>query len=194
MKIASVLGPSFEDSEFKDPYDAFRGAGHEVVIVGLEAGTKLDGSKGKASATVEKAFQDVKPDDFDALFIPGGSSPDKLRALTDAMHTDGRPAFLEVVSTTRDDELRSIETGLAIGVDYLLGGTHVDAEDGEIEMIQPVALRERARQLVGCERAAFKQDPLGRRARVARGLDGLFDLLRGDEAQVDDHVGEEARG
>ena len=75
-----------------------------------------------------------------------------------------------------------------------VGGTHVDAEDGEIEMIQPVALRERARQLVGCERAAFKQDPLGRRARVARGLDGLFDLLRGDEAQVDDHVGEEARG
>jgi hypothetical protein len=42
------------------------------------------------------------------------------------MHSDGRPAFLEVVSTSRDDELRSIETGISIGVDYLLGGTHVD--------------------------------------------------------------------
>jgi len=99
MKIASVLGPSFEDSEFKDPYDAFRGAGHEVVIVGLEAGTKLDGSKGKASATVEKAFQDVKPDDFDALFIPGGSSPDKLRAHDEAVDfvrsfmRAGKPVF-----------------------------------------------------------------------------------------------------
>ena len=38
MKIACVLGPKFEDSEFKEPYDAFRKAGHEVAIVGLEAG------------------------------------------------------------------------------------------------------------------------------------------------------------
>ena len=38
MKIACVLGPKFEDSEFKDPYDAFRNAGNEITIVGLEAG------------------------------------------------------------------------------------------------------------------------------------------------------------
>lgn len=61
-----------------------------------------------------------------AGFKDVGASPDTLRALTDAMHDDGRPAFLEVVSTSRDEELRSIETGLSIGVDYLLGGTHVD--------------------------------------------------------------------
>lgn len=80
MKIASVLGPGFEDSEFKDPYDALRDAGHEVTIVGLEAGAVLEGSKGKVKATVDKSFKDVKPDQFDALLIPGGSSPDKLRA------------------------------------------------------------------------------------------------------------------
>jgi hypothetical protein len=61
-----------------------------------------------------------------AGFKDVGATADTLRALTDAMHNDGRPAFLEVVSTSRDDELRSIETGLAIGVDYLLGGTHVE--------------------------------------------------------------------
>ena len=44
MKIACVLGPGFEDSEFKDPYDALRNAGHEVTIVGLEAGAVLAGS------------------------------------------------------------------------------------------------------------------------------------------------------
>lgn len=80
MRIACVLGPKFEDSEFKEPYDAFRNSKHEVVIVGLEAGDVLEGDKGKARATVERSFKDVKPDDFDALFIPGGSSPDKLRA------------------------------------------------------------------------------------------------------------------
>jgi protease I len=85
MKIATVLGPGFEDSEFKDPYDAFRNAGHEVTIVGLEAGAELQGSKGKVKAMVDKSFKDVKPDQFDALLIPGGGSPDKLRAHDEAV-------------------------------------------------------------------------------------------------------------
>lgn len=53
-----------------------------------------------------------------------GASRDTLAALTEAMHADGRPVFLEVVSTSRDDELASIEAALAVGVDYILGGTH----------------------------------------------------------------------
>jgi len=85
MKIACVLGPRFEDSEFKEPFDAFRAAEHEVTIVGLQAGAELEGDKGKVTATVEKSFQDVKPADFDALLIPGGSSPDKLRAHDEAV-------------------------------------------------------------------------------------------------------------
>jgi protease I len=80
MKIACVLANGFEDSEFKEPYDAFRAAGHEVTIVGLEAGAQLEGSKSRVKATVEKSFNDVSPDDFDALLIPGGFSPDRLRA------------------------------------------------------------------------------------------------------------------
>lgn len=99
MKIACVLGPSFEDSEFKEPYDAFRKAGHEVTTVGLEAGADLQGSKGKITAKVDKGFKDVKPAQFDALFIPGGSSPDKLRAHDEAVMfvkafmTEGKPVF-----------------------------------------------------------------------------------------------------
>lgn len=85
MKIACVLGPRFEDSEFKEPFDAFRGAGHEVTIVGLQAGAQLEGDKGKVTASAEKSFHDVKPGDFDALLIPGGSSPDKLRAHDEAV-------------------------------------------------------------------------------------------------------------
>lgn len=85
MKIACVLGPMFEDSEFKEPYDALRRAGHEVTIVGLEAGAVLLGSQGKEKATVEKAFKDVSPNDFDALLIPGGTSPEKLRGHDEAV-------------------------------------------------------------------------------------------------------------
>jgi protease I len=99
LKIACVLGPRFEDSEFKEPYEAFRNTGYEVTIVGLQAGAELEGDKGKVKATVEKSFQDVKPGDFDALLIPGGSSPDKLRAHDDAVQfvkafmTAGKPVL-----------------------------------------------------------------------------------------------------
>jgi protease I len=81
MRIACLLTGGFEDSEFRQPYDALREAGHQVVIVGLEAGQKVDGYKGtEKGVNVEKSFGDVAPDGFDALFIPGGHSPDRLRA------------------------------------------------------------------------------------------------------------------
>lgn len=80
MKIACVLGPQFEDSEFKKPYEEFKKAGHEVTIIGIEAGKTLQGDKGKVETKSEKAITEVKPEQFDALLIPGGHSPDKLRA------------------------------------------------------------------------------------------------------------------
>ena len=99
MKIACVLGPKFEDSEFQEPYDALRKAGHAVTIVGLEAGAELQGDKGKVTAKVDKSFQDVKPEEFEALLIPGGGSPDKLRAhdqpvaFVKAFMQAGKPVF-----------------------------------------------------------------------------------------------------
>jgi protease I len=80
MKVACVLAADFEDSEFSEPYNTLLQAGHEVTIVGLERGASLQGKKGEARAVVEKSFADVSPDQFDALLIPGGGSPDKLRA------------------------------------------------------------------------------------------------------------------
>ena len=53
-----------------------------------------------------------------------GASPETLRSLTDTMQEDGRTVFLEVVSTGVDDELRSIEVGLGLGVDVIMGGTN----------------------------------------------------------------------
>ncbi|HET7465916.1 MAG TPA: DJ-1/PfpI/YhbO family deglycase/protease [Candidatus Dormibacteraeota bacterium] len=85
MKIACVLAADYEDSEFQDPYQAFLQAGHDVTVVGLKAGDVLRGKKGQVDVLVEKAFGDVSPRDFDALFIPGGYSPDKLRAHDEAV-------------------------------------------------------------------------------------------------------------
>ena len=80
MRIACVLDVNYEDSEFKEPYDAFRKAGHQVSIIGLKAGKELKGKKGEVTTKAEVAIDQVRPDQFDALFIPGGYSPDHLRA------------------------------------------------------------------------------------------------------------------
>lgn len=85
MKIACVLASDFEDSEFQQPYEAFLNAGHEVTVIGLKAGEVLKGKKGIVTAVAEKEFDDVTPSDFDALLIPGGYSPDRLRAHDEAV-------------------------------------------------------------------------------------------------------------
>jgi hypothetical protein len=50
-----------------------------------------------------------------------------LAELTGRMHADGRTVYLEVVSVSADDELRSIGVARDIGVDVVMGGTHPEA-------------------------------------------------------------------
>ncbi|MCE4957516.1 type 1 glutamine amidotransferase domain-containing protein [Macrococcoides caseolyticum] len=78
-KIAVVLDNLFEDSEFTSPVEAFKQEGHEVTVIGKEAGTTVKGKKENTEVTIDKAISDVKPEAFDALLIPGGFSPDLLR-------------------------------------------------------------------------------------------------------------------
>lgn len=80
MRIACILDSDFEDSEFKQPYDAFLKEGHRVTVIGLQPGKELKGKKGQVTTKAEKGIDEVTPDQFDALFIPGGYSPDHLRA------------------------------------------------------------------------------------------------------------------
>jgi len=80
--IAFVLASDFEDSEFRGPYDALRGAGHEVEILGARAGEVVRGKRGKEQVKIEAASADRAATRYDALVIPGGYSPDHLR--TDA--------------------------------------------------------------------------------------------------------------
>jgi protease I len=78
-KVAFILDNLFEDSEFRVPYERVKEAGHQPVIIGLEANKKLEGKKGKEKITTEKSISDVSPKDFDSVVIPGGYSPDLIR-------------------------------------------------------------------------------------------------------------------
>jgi hypothetical protein len=57
-----------------------------------------------------------------------GPPPEVLRDVTAAAHEAGMEVMLEVISTSRDDELRSVRAALDIDVDWVLGGTN--AGDG----------------------------------------------------------------
>lgn len=78
-RIAFVLETDYEDSEFQQPYDALRDEGWDCTVIGTEAGKELQGKKGSSTATVDATVDMVDLDGFDALVIPGGYSPDKLR-------------------------------------------------------------------------------------------------------------------
>lgn len=79
-KIATLITNMFEDSEYIEPSTAFNNAGHEVFTIEKKAGNEIKGKQGEANVTIDYGIDDVKPEDFDALFLPGGFSPDQLRA------------------------------------------------------------------------------------------------------------------
>jgi len=97
-RIAVLMTDMFQDVEYEKPADAFRKAGHEITHVGLKAGAVVHGEHGM-TVRIERAVHDVHASDFDALFIPGGYSPDKLRVDDDAVRFaneffgSGKPVF-----------------------------------------------------------------------------------------------------
>jgi protease I len=92
-RVAFVVDEMFEDSEFRVPYDRLKRAGHEVVVIGREGGKRIDGKNRKENVTTGVAIRDVTADEFDALVIPGGYSPDHLR--TDPLMVDFTREMLE---------------------------------------------------------------------------------------------------
>lgn len=97
-RIAVIITDMFQDVEYERPAEAFRKAGHELTLVGLRAGVQVKGEHG-AVAKIGRAARDVSAKDFDALFIPGGYSPDRLRVDEDALRftreffEDKKPVF-----------------------------------------------------------------------------------------------------
>jgi len=97
--IAVIITDLFEDSEYTEPAKAFTEAGHTLTHVGLEAGKKVKGKKDNTPVKIDKSVESLSADDFDALLIPGGYSPDKLRADENAVKfardfvESGKPVF-----------------------------------------------------------------------------------------------------
>ena len=78
-KIAMLVGDGYEDTEFQVPYDRLRGAGHTVTVLGTRHGDVVHGKRGESQVGIEFTAAEVEPEAFDAVVIPGGHGPDKLR-------------------------------------------------------------------------------------------------------------------
>lgn len=98
-KIAVLIDDMFEDAEYTKPAHAFKNKGHELIHIGLKRGKSVHGKKQDTEVIIDRAVEDVSVEDFDALLIPGGYSPDKLRAhdnvvnfIRDFMESD-KPVF-----------------------------------------------------------------------------------------------------
>ena len=77
--IGILVGPGYEDLEFWVPYMRMQEDGADVKVIGTKAG-EIYISKSRG-LTVEShiAAQDISADQLDAVLVPGGWAPDKLR-------------------------------------------------------------------------------------------------------------------
>ena len=146
-RVALLIEEEFEDRELTGPLEALRAAGATVIIVGPTAGAPFKGKRGQATVTSDIAAGSARMKDFDALVIPGGHAPDKMRmrhAMVD-LARDAMDAGKPVAAICHGPQLlisanalrgRTLTCWPSIAIDVKnAGGLYVDkpvVEDGNL--------------------------------------------------------------
>src|SRR6188472_3718707 len=146
-RVAMLVEDEFEDLELTGPLNALREAGATVTLIGPTAGAQFSGKRGQAVVTSDIAAGTARMNDFDALVIPGGHAPDKMRMrhamvdlARDAMET-GKPVAAichgpQVLISANVLRGRTLTCWPSIAIDVKnAGGLYVDkpvVEDGNL--------------------------------------------------------------
>src|ERR1700710_1942047 len=146
-RVAMLVEDEFEDRELTGPLEALRSAGATVTIIGPTAGAQFSGKRGEAVVTSDLAAGAARMKDFDALVIPGGHAPDKMRmrhAMVD-LARDAMEANKPVAAICHGPQLlisanalrgRTLTCWPSIAIDVKnAGGRYVDrpvVEDGNL--------------------------------------------------------------
>ncbi len=94
--VGILVGPKFEDLEFWVPHMRMQEEGADVKIIGTQSGETYTGKSGGLTARSQFAAKAITADNLDALLVPGGWAPDKLRRdqhvlqLVQEMHAQGK--------------------------------------------------------------------------------------------------------
>ena len=78
-RICFFVEEGFEDLEFWAVYIRLAEEGAKITVVAPKAGATFKSKSGGLTATSDAAAADVRAADFDAVVVPGGWAPDKLR-------------------------------------------------------------------------------------------------------------------
>lgn len=78
-RIAILIEQDFEDAELVESMRAMKDAGARVIIVGSGSQESYQGKRLSASVRADAAADEVRAEDFDAIIVPGGYAPDKMR-------------------------------------------------------------------------------------------------------------------
>lgn len=81
-KVAILAADMFERVELEEPRKALEHAGADVEVVSIHDGEikGFDHFDPAKTVKVDRTIEEVSPDDYDALMIPGGvGNPDQLR-------------------------------------------------------------------------------------------------------------------
>jgi protease I len=85
IKVVVLIGPEFEDLEFWVPVMRLQEEGAEVIVAGSRAHETFVGKYG-VPARSDVSFDEISGSKFDAVLIPGGWAPDKIRRYSGAVH------------------------------------------------------------------------------------------------------------
>jgi protease I len=78
-RIAILAEEDFEDPELTQPLQAMKDAGASVLIVGSGSKKSYRGKRGSAEVTADATADKVEVSQLDAIIVPGGYAPDKMR-------------------------------------------------------------------------------------------------------------------
>jgi protease I len=99
-RVLVLAADDFEDMELLYPVYRLREEKAQVTVASI-GGRAVTGKKGHGPVPADAAIDDTRSEDFDALVVPGGYAPDKLRRerhvldLVQAFDRDGKPiAFI----------------------------------------------------------------------------------------------------
>lgn len=167
-RILTLVDDIYEDLELWYPKLRVEEEGWTVVVAGPAAGRTYQGKHGYPCVS-DAAISDQSADDFDALVVPGGFAPDKLRRdphvldLVRAFDADGKPiahichAGWILISA---DVLRGRRATSTPGIkdDMINAGAHwvdepVVVDGNQISARRPPDLPEFAKALVAALRA-----------------------------------------
>src|SRR5947209_2095018 len=101
MRVAVLATDGFEESELTEPLKALRDTGAQVAILSLKPG-QIQGVRHDIDKTikvnVDRAIRDVSAEEFDAVYLPGGTvnadsmwMVPEVQAFLRAMQDAGKP-------------------------------------------------------------------------------------------------------